>query len=73
MSVQCAIMYFYVDLGTAIVSFVMFGGRMLPPLSQLSDAAVVVVYLLLRQRPHESNKTCKIGRLLYASAVSVPC
>ena len=27
MSAQCAIMYFYVDLGTAFVSFFMFGGR----------------------------------------------
>ena len=34
--------------------------------------AVVVVYLLLRQRPHESNKTCKIRRLLYASAFYFP-
>ena len=44
MSVQCAIMYFYVDLGTAIVSFFMFGGRMLPPLSQLSALQLLLLF-----------------------------
>ena len=42
-------MYFYVDLGTAIVSFFMFGRRMLPPLSQLS--AVQLLELTIATAP----------------------
>ena len=37
-------MYCYVDLGTAIVSFFMFGGRMLPPLSQLSAVQLLLLF-----------------------------
>ena len=44
MSVQCAIVHFYVDLGTAIVSFFMFGGRMLPALSQLSAVQLLLLF-----------------------------
>ena len=41
MRVQCAIMYFYVDLGTAIVSFFM---RMLPPLSAVQLLLLFTYY-----------------------------
>ena len=43
MSVQWAIMYFYVDLGTAIVSFFVWRENA-PPLSQLSAARLLLLF-----------------------------
>ena len=68
--------YFDMHLGTAIVSFFMFGGEMLPPLSQLS-AMQLLLLLLLFTYYCDSALTSQINLVksdgcLYASAVSVP-
>ena len=71
-TITMTIMYFYMNLGTAIASFFMLGGEMLPPLSQLSAVQLSLFTYCCDSALTSEIKLVKSDSCLYASAVSVP-